>query len=676
MYLIYLFLTLGLIVVNLAGLTVATRQLLPATASARLLAVFSLVLALFALEHLHGLGALRWLWPLTTLTALWSIKRFQDRDFWRDEAVFVIGFGYGLLWRYGFPNIDAGSEHLTDLYFIANFWDGTTLPAADRWLAGSVFDIYYALQHYAAALLGRLFNLPIGMSMNLSWALLIGFMVSLGWEISARFVEHKALRALLVAALIMGGNGISPLVPWMVDSGDTAPEPVQRVWTSTRFFGAYDVNVNTAFGRAVAGDPKQPGFNEHIELPMETIAYYSVLGDYHPPLGGFVIALWTLALTAFLGMRRVADQPAARASWPWLNAERLAFFALGMTPALILASNAWVLPLQCLLLASWLLMRQLKADIDWPALLAGGLIAMALIYPFLTYFGPAVLGTPIKPVAEGQHSPLMFFLAMHWPLLIWLSCGLFVARKSPWLVAVTLTVTISLILSETFFIDDTMGGKYERFNTTLKWWSWLWPVALIGLGSVVIGQGGKVVKMVMIASLMLLLSYSLDIGRYWLTLDKPQKGQLAGDGWLKQDSANKDMLAYLSQMPQGLAMESLEQGAYSNATALSLFANKPLLLGWPDHEGQWRPGAAFIGNRAGEIRRFYKGELSDPLEFLNRYAVQYVIWNLTDDQHNPNIWAELDSRIGAGYAWRSFGNTPGPNIGFWERKSPVAAIIR
>jgi hypothetical protein len=677
MYLIYLFLTISLIVVNLAGLTAGVSRLLPAQASARLLGVFVLTLSLFAAEHLHGLGKLHWLWPLSTAVALWSIYRYHNRRFWGGELVFVLGFGYGLLWRYAFPNIDAGSEHITDLFFISNYFDGPTLPAADRWLAGNVFDCYYAFQHYGAALLGRVFNLPIGMAMNLSWSLLIGFMVSLGWEIASYFVAHKALKVVLVAALVMGGNGLSPLMPWMIDRGDNEPDAVVRVWANTRFLGAYDEKVNTSLGRAVAGDPSQPGFAEQIELPLETIAYYSVLGDYHPPLGGFVIALWTLALTAFLGMRRFTDvKPDETDETDGVavqRADQLAFLAIGMTPALILVTNAWVFPLQCLLLASWLVARYLKADIQWPALIAGGMASLALIYPFLSYFALNALSTPIHWVAEGFHSPVNFLLAMHWPLLILLGCGFLLARKSPWGASVALTVLLVFGLSEAVFVDDPMGGKYERFNTTLKWWSWLWPVAVIGLGSVAVGLGGRISKGLALMTMLALLSYGIDLGRFWWTLDKPQKGQLAGDGWLKQDPTAKDMLAYLSNAPQGYVLESIEQGAYSSSTALALFANKPLVLGWPDHEGQWRGGAAFIGNRATEIRSFYKGELPNPLDFLNKYDVQTVVWTLADDQRVPNMRAVLQNKIGQRYYWRAF--TQNSDAGIWERRSTLIDSI-
>jgi Uncharacterized membrane protein (DUF2298) len=672
-YLIYLLLTIALILVNLAGLTAWVSRYLPAQASARMLGLFVLALVIFAFEHLHGLGKINWLWPLSTGLALWSLSTRRDRPFWNGELVFMLGFVYGCAWRFAFPNIDAGSEHLTDLYFISNFMGGQTLPAPDRWLAGGFFDCYYAFQHYGAALLARLFNLEVGLAMNLAWALLLALMVGLAWEISGYFVSRRSFRVLLLVALISGGNGLSPLMPFMIkDNVIDMNTVVRRVWASTRFAGAYDENVNTPLGRAIAGDPKEPGFAEQPELPLETIAYYSVLGDYHPPLGGFIIALWTLALSAFLGMRKMADTaqasdfafPSAR------HADSLAYFALGLTPALVLVTNAWVFPLQCLLLSSWLLFRHWKADINWPALAIGGVVGFGLIYPFLSYFAPNSLATPIHLVPDGHHSPMPLLLAMHWPLLLWLGVGLAVARHSPWAGWLTLTLAVIFGLSEFIFVDDPMSGKYERFNTLLKWWSWLWPTALIGLGSVCIGSGGRAAKTLVILSLSALLVYTLDVGRYWYYVDKPQFGQMAGNGWLKQNTTLHELLTYLKNAPEGLVMESIEQGAYSSSTALALFANKPLVLGWPDHLAQWRGNPEYIANRATEIRSFYKGELADPLSFLGKFPVQTIIWTLEDEQRIPSVRQKLQAQISRDYHWRAFHQNGAEAVGIWERRLP------
>ncbi|NOT83473.1 MAG: hypothetical protein HOP02_01560 [Methylococcaceae bacterium] len=675
MYLIYLFLTIALILVNFAGLNAWVSRYLPAQASARVLGLCVIILMLFAFEHLHGLGKLTWLWPLTTGLATWSLYCRKDRRFWIGELVFAVGFIYGIAWRFGYPNIDGGSEHLTDLYFISNFVNGETLPAKDRWLAGDLFTCYYAFQHYAAALLVRLFNVEVGLAMNLAWALLIALLLSLGWEISGYFVKRFALRVLLLLALMLGGNGLSPLMPFMIkdtttDIASKANDAITRAWATTRFAGMYEEQVNTPLGRAITRDFQKPDVAEHIELPLETIAYYSVLGDYHPPLSGFVIALWTLALSAFLGLRKVLDTP-KKIEQPFssrISADALAFFAMGLTPALVIVTNAWVFPLQCVLLASWLALRYWKADIHWSALIVGGGVGFALSYPFLSYFAPSSLDTPIHWVTKQEHSPLRLLLALHWPLLIWLSVGLMLARRSAWAGWLALTLLVIFCASELIYIDDPLSGKYQRFNTTLKWWSWLWPTALIGLGSVALGIGGRLIKTLMVLSLSALLVYTIDLGRYWRYIDKPQLGKMAGNGWLKQDNTLRELLIYLKNAPEGIVMESIEQGAYSTSSALALFANKPLLLGWPDHLGQWRGNPAYISNRATDIRAFYKGELTDPLNFLRKFPVQTIIWTATDQQRAPTVREKLQAQINQDYHWRAFDQNGAQAVGIWERR--------
>jgi uncharacterized membrane protein len=262
---------------------------------------------------------------------------------------------------------------------------------------------------------------------------------------------------------------------------------------------------------------------------------------------------------------------------------------------------------------------------------------------------------------------------MHWPLILWLGVGLVVARNSPWAGWLALTLLAIFCLSEVIYVDDPLSGKYQRFNTTLKWWSWLWPTALIGLGSVCLGLGGRISKAFILSSLALLLMYSLDIARYWRYLDKPQFGQISGDGWLKQDPTMREILTYLKNAPDGIVMESIEQGAYSTSSALAIFANKPLALGWPDHELQWRGNPAYIANRIAEIRGFYKAELADPLSFLNKLSVQTIIWTLADEQRMPAVRLKLEAQICRDYHWRTFYQNGDQSVGIWERRSQIAA---
>jgi uncharacterized membrane protein len=669
-HLIYLLLSIGLILFNLTGLTaLATRQL-PMVASARASAVIGLVLLTFALEHFVGFGKLSWLWPLTTAGAAWAIHGRRDwranRHFWSAELVFALGFAYGFAWRFAFPDIDASSEHLTDLYFISNFLSGQTLPAADRWLAGGVFDFYYAFQHYAAALLARLFGLEAGLAMNLSWAVSIGFLASLAWEIASHFIGQRWLRTALVITLLLGGNGLSPLMPLMIDDSaeiDARAAAVNRIWESTRFSGMFDERVNTPLGEFVAGNPKAPEFTENLELPLETVAYLSYLGDFHPPLGSLVLLLLTLALSLNIAQRKDATGAAPRNT-----NEALPGVALGLTLPLVLVTNTWIFPLQFLLLLSWLVFRRRTLAAEWRPLLLGGLLGFALIYPFLTYFASASLATHVAWIKPGGHTPPAYFLALHWPLLLLIASGLGLSRRVPWAGWLALTLAGLLVMSELIYVDDPMGGKYERFNTTLKWWSWLWPAALVGLGSVVIGRGGRLGQLVGSLMLAALLTYALPIAAYWRHSDKPHIGKMAGDGWLRQDDIESSMLTHLKNSPDGVVLESLEQGAYSASSALALNASKGVVLGWADHVAQWRGSPSYVPLRHAAIRAIYRGQLADAPGWLNQYQVRYFVWSLADEQRAPGVRQQLNEIIGHDFSWRSFYQNGEQQVGIWERR--------
>src|SRR6185437_10590562 len=131
-----------------------------------------IVTTCFFIEHIVGLGSLRYVWPFTA--ALSALCLFVQRDslrqngFWSGELVYGLALAYGLTWRFLFPSIYQTAERLPDLVFISAFSDGATLPSIDHWLPPFKFDYYYSLQYYAAALAGRWFQMPLGLTYNLS----------------------------------------------------------------------------------------------------------------------------------------------------------------------------------------------------------------------------------------------------------------------------------------------------------------------------------------------------------------------------------------------------------------------------------------------------------------------------------------------------------------------------
>ncbi len=194
MNLIYYTITVLLLLVNVAALTVVMSRWLPSYALTRATGLLVLCVMFFFVEHLHGLGKLTWLWPLTTTAAAALIYKKRHilsvSDFWRAEWVFFVAFAYGFAWKWAFPVIYPSSERVTDLYFIGNYLSGDTLPPLDNWFPPHRFDFYYGFQHYAAALMGRILGLGPGLTYNLAFSLLMALPITLVWDFTAAFLKQ------------------------------------------------------------------------------------------------------------------------------------------------------------------------------------------------------------------------------------------------------------------------------------------------------------------------------------------------------------------------------------------------------------------------------------------------------------------------------------------------------
>lgn len=675
MSMIFLALTVFLLMINLAAVTLLSQRWLQPYALAKIVGTLSFCLLLFCMEHMIGLGQLHWAWPLTTLASGYLI--YRDRQSWIDglwkaEVPFAIGLLYGLLWRLAFPDIMGNSEALADLSFISNYYDGTTLPPPDNWLPGYTFNFYYALQHYGAALLGRLLGLEVGYSFNLAWALLLAFMISLSWSIAGIFCNRWLPKLLLVVTLIAGGTGVSPFVPFFYhhpaeNRSAAAFSSMRRLWSSVRFIGAYEASVDTNFAKALLFPDAQPYQQDAMDLPLETIGYLTLLGDYHAPLGGVLILMVAIACILLLEQK----PPPSEVS-PTRHTIALQAILVATGPFMLL-TNMWVVPLQTALILAWLVYRLCtRRRLCWGAVLAGGLVPLCLAYPFLSEFGTRVLQTPIRLVEAGQHTPLSRWLLVLWPQLLLIVTSLFVARKQP-VVWALLGITVLLLgLSELVFVDDPLVGKYNRFNTALKWWSWLQVAVVLGLGTVLIGAQQHWIRWLTLAVLVLVASYSLELATYWIMADKPSLGKLYGHAWFTKDPANAQLLRYLKVSPKGIVLEHLSKRSYSPTSAIALFANKPSLTGWPAHEMQWRGNPPFIAQVGNEAEQFYQGKLPHSVQWLAKHRVAYIVWRDVDQQTHPAVWPAIQRQIAHDYFWLPFKQPTQGHFGIWRRKPAEA----
>ncbi|MDF1503380.1 DUF2298 domain-containing protein [Roseisolibacter sp. H3M3-2] len=644
---------LGTVLLNLVALGLLGRRLVGHYALARAAAPVAAALALFFVEHFVGLGRLGWLWPLTTAASLWVVARRRDvvRAHWRVEAVFAAAFAWAFAWRWASPSIVASSEKIGDLAMIASYLPGTRLPPVDAWFPPFPFDVYYSFQAYAAALLGRVFGMGPGLTYNVAFCVAVALTVTSAAGAARLMARSTRAAVLLTAAFTLGGTGASLPAHAMF----ARPE----LYTSMRLIGdaaTPAAPTATAFGRAVIARAGVGPDSTALRLPSETFAYLATLGDYHPPLSGFYLLALALLCVA------VCESGA-----PARGAQGI----LAATVPLCAIANGWTFPPQAILVAAWVAYRHAaRRPPDWRALLAGGVGALALCYPFLSTFAyrAADYGVTLRLVPAGAHTPPLLGALVLGPLLLALALPLASAPRRPWLLWSTALWAGLLVLSEVAFVDDVYSGVFERFNTTLKWWPWIQAGALLTGGAFGLGAPSRFVRWATAAVLAWVTAYGFDLGRALATTPAPYRGRLDGAGVIAADPIERVVYEHLRAQPRGIVLQRLQAGAFTPAPSLALLAGHAAFLGWPEHEKLWRGQRADVALRDDEVRRFYAGTLADPADWLAQNRVDHVLWLRTEGELPAGTFDAIDARLRGRYYWREFYRGGEMRVGMWSRR--------
>lgn len=666
--------TLLLLFTNLWGAALAVGWIWRQRWMAAVAAPWLVVTAFYAVECYHGLGDLRLIGLLGTLvsTALialtfssaepaWLGERRKARlGEWRREfrpsALLEIGlifggiFGYALLWRFTYPNIDGSSEKLADFSYICSYYAGTTLPVPDAWLHPFASTQYYSFQHYAAALMGRLFGMPPGSAYNLGFCTL----VALGGVTAAAVIWLLAtrwwVRLSVLLAFVVGGSGLSGFVHLF----DKSPSP----WSSMRFIGSAPLNQ----------EPLGPLLKKYVEkypvleLPGEPYSYSIFLGDYHAPLASY--PLLALAVVGMIlwhreGRRRYAAIAGATLTWTFL-------------------ANTWSLPLQALGVGGWLLLNLRSYRRLVPSVAAGAAVVWLLSWVYINAFSSAAsgYGTALKLVPADEHTPPLLFVMFLLPTIGLCVFGLLSGVKlGRWLAQLWLVL---LVFSEFVFVDDIYSGMYDRFNTSLKWWPYIAAGTLITLGPVVLERASW--KWVRILGWVLCIypcSFLYDLGKNWVGGIRDGEGKLQGqigkiEGhyFLTKEMFPKLIYARLKSEPKGVVIERPTKDGFTNSACLPLFAGHRLWLGWLGHEQLWRGYRDDLPQRQERLFKFYNGELAEAATWLRAEGIDYVLWYQEAD--TTELWKKVNAQLAPDFDWVeifTYDFENGRKAGMWKPRS-------
>lgn len=693
MQLIYFMFTFGLFWLHVTALTAIAGIRFGSWTIARASGILIAVLIAFNFEHITGLGSLKGVWPLTTAFSayyLWHNRtRLIAQGFLKSELIFACCLAYPFLWRFLYPTIYNTSERITNLVMIDNYLPGETLPPLDRWMPPYHFDFYYSVMHYGAALAGRILQMPNGVTYNFCFIFLNAFSLALAWDFISRFLKQRSLRLLLIAAIACGGTGASIVNHIITDTpAGKEADNMAYMWGNSRFIGGYEKEFKNELGQKLFPKPADPNF-EPRELRMENFGYQFFVADYHPPVAGFYILFLSLAIIGLLEApigAREETEPESQAEESWVpikQRDQLLQFMLGLTLISLMGLNAWNLPLQGLLVVSWVGWRlyQGRSAPDrkphWYALIGGAIFGLLLLYPYLVAFTDREVATPIRIVQDTDHTPIPQFIGQFWPLLILFVLGFATAghRKLTWFF--TLFFTALFIFVEIIYVDDGTGGIYERLNSTMKWWGWIWTGSLLTLGTFLLADKRLLVRIPAIIALIGMCAYFYDIGVYWKKNVSMDIGRFDGTDYWTRDPIYRRMFRYLHAVPDGIVVENHYSLGYHEGGAFSAFAGKPLLLGWANQLMTWHNWNDEIGQLYDGIKDFYVGKLPNSAAWMLARDVDYIIWNQKDAEAvTLEDWQKLNGELEKAYVWRVFGTANTKPIGIWIRKNSQAATIQ
>lgn len=609
---------------------------------------------LFFIETFIGLGNLRWLGAVLSVGSLAiSLLHFFPKSGGGANSAppartsansgllvallaFIGFFGYALIWRLAFPDIDRSSEKIADLAYICTYLPGSRIPSADAWLFPYLSTQYYSFQHYCAAVYGRLFGLDAGTTYNLSFCLLIGLIGTAFTGAVQSLTTKTWARCFIPFAFLVGGTGASLAVH--------VTELAVTPWSGMRFIGSARLD-REPFGPMLN---RLIGEWREMDLPGEPFSYSVYLGDFHAPLWGYyLLGLGVMSITLF----------------PTLG--RRSLVVLGACVTWCVLGNTWLLPLILATLGIWWLFN-CENKVETGIFIASGALSVwILTSAYLSAFCSAAssYGVTIKWVQAGEHPPIILWLLFLAPT-VGLAATATASRDFRLRQIGTASILI-LLLSECFFVDDIYSERFNRFNTTLKWWPWISAAVLLVVGSRLAEAAKSRVSLVLSFGIVCTtLIFGCDLARVWWTTSKPSFGQVDGGGFLRRDLFSRLMLERLRALPLGVVIERPKPESFTNSACLPLLAGHKMWLGWVGHEQLWRGYRDDIAQRQQRLADFFNGDLDNAGQWARGQGIDYVLWYQNGD--DEALWQRLNSKL-TGFTWEEIFRRPdGKRVGLWR----------
>ena len=605
----------------------------------------AVVVLLNAIEHAVALPTLIWLLPFTLAAALGAL--FAPGLAWRKLAlptgIFLAAFAFTLTLRALRPNVLRASSGTYDLSLVSSYCMGSTVPPPYIAFVPHTFGHYYALIHYAASILIRLFGLDIGTGINLAGALVSAWicvlMAAIAWRIGRQRTGLTILAAVLVEC---ASNGSNVYLFFTTPGGDPTI-------SSDLFMGKDDPDNYSA----PLFDLLQPTYT-YSRRELMVPGFWSWVGAFHATNAGVVLVLLTVVAMVETLRRRVAN-------WPWI--------CLGASPCLMLVSSTWGLPivvpltLATLIACAWYRLR----PASWRfVLLALGALLILLAPTFADLLPLANMPHSGEP-APDQHTQMLEFLIYWWPIFLPWCALLFIWRR------LAVATRIILVLLPLFYLAVEFYNMGQRVDTTGKLWGFIWALGwsvLIPSLARQRGGGFRLVTLVVLAASFLGLAGWARY--YWTTSWRVTDSlRMEGDGSLVTRPSTLPILRAVQTLRGQMLLTGLCYGGPSDSAAIAFFThNYSYVAGSTYIDAIFCPGTHGESfRREKEVSDFYHGQLADPLGFLRDHHIAAVLIFPDDDLTDAEI-ANLKSALAPAWRYEDSHDEDDPHAGIFLPVAP------
>ena len=636
------------------GGAVAFRSLFPQESPwfGFLVPSLAVVILLNFIEHMIALPSLLLLAPVLLGFTMWSLfsRRFYKEGLLLPGVIFLASFAFTFGVRCIQPDIAYTSDGLADLTKINNYCHGDVLPPMDTWLPPYRYEWYYSLQHYAASIVKRLFDIKIGVAYNVSHALLSALTCVAAAAAAYRISGGRVWVTLVVPFLIeSAATGSSAYIQLTMRGGGHEPS----LWLADNLAGAYDDLAHNSPDNPLWSLLASP---HHERLELQVPGFWSWRDEYHANASGHLLTLFAIFVIAELSALR-------NAVWPWVMA--------ALIPIVAVVASSWALPLTVLLCGSAAVYAygqgRRSADLRLTTLILGG--GLLLLWP--AFYD--VTSSPEVPsiiwTTHDEAAPFWEFVIQWWPVGILWIYGCFIFRELPSaLRCVIVIVPLMLITLEWITIEG-------RYNTVEKMWGYTYGAGLFALFPLVATRPGIVGRgitfLLLISATISMRGWLLDLGHRMPLGKWPAANfHLQGDAYLQSDPQKKRIIEVLSQWKNEtfLTGKSISFNYYESP-APQVFTENRSFSTWTYFES--------VANyqEVAEAREklnnaFYDGTMPNRLQFLESNNIRGVmIW--PDNQISDADLATLTKDIDAGYQYIDCRDGGPNNAGVFLRRETV-----